>query len=1113
VDTPEDRFYNPAKINTWFAVSAVLALATGAAAVLADHYDREWKGYQRAFHDLEKEAAAKVLAPPAATAGAQAIRNRLVRGDEAAATGPSTLDAKAFGEAIAALRNEPEFPAGAVLAAADYDAEASGLLTKELEAIVATHEKERDDAEEKRFKTEKEQRELQALADEHKFNMDHATSLGHAREAEAAKKEWERVAALEKETRGRMDGFAAAKNAALDRIKEAMAPVAERTGRASRLREMAGVGSAERKMAGFVAHALRDAPLLDPFAPVTRIQQIVLPDLVVDYNFAKIPRVDRCMTCHSGIDKVKVDPGTGDVTPLYTAENTKERVFRTHPKPELYVSSVSPHSMTKVGCTVCHDGQGMGLSFADAYHTPNSPEQEKEWEEKHHWHRGESWDFPMLPMKHIEASCLKCHSAPPKAAPQDRFAREIPRAPRWNSGLRLVEKSGCFGCHKIDGLAVPGLDKWIGEIPAGNARDVATASSLRRTGPALGRIPSKWRSKEAAWNWIWHPASLRPTTNMPRFFGQPNNSGVDPQTRENYDLRTQTEVWGLVTLLWENGEAWTPEAPRAKGDAARGKALFGGVDEDGKPTGVGCLACHTTRDFPDPAGKARGNDFGPDLSTVGSKTTEAWLYDWVKNPAHYWPGTRMPDLRLTDAQAADVAAYLATLRDEAWEKKAPPPLVEAAVRDLAVEAVRAKAQKDEDPVRVVEAMTARDRLMAVGRRAVEKYACFACHEVKGFEKAERIGTELGGSEGWGHKDVDRLDFGLLMDPHAVKTYEAWGTDAVPLRPDGSRALPKRRHEWARTKLLNPRIFDAGVTKQPHEKLVMPNFGFTPEEADDVVTFLLSLQKGEIAPSRRFDTTSCTTVGRKNWIARQYNCYGCHTLRDGQVSRWDPIRKARFPFPTGHGREIAPWLGTNKDHWPPSLGGEGFVGEGARVKAGWLFDFLRSPGDPAGGDQNMLRFWMSTRMPTFALTPAEINALVAGFAAEDGVPFPFEVEEVRPLSGKDAADAAALFQALECASCHPTRGASGPPPSGLAPDLVYAFSRLRHEWVRLWLDDPARILPGTKMPPFWRPDDVTFETPSTLTEKNYFGNDPHGQIRAITDHVFGIGAPRKGAAPK
>jgi cbb3-type cytochrome oxidase cytochrome c subunit len=1157
VETPEDRFYNPARINAWFAVSAILVLAATVAAILADHYDREWKNYQKAFHELERKRAEEAIAlekvaPATAPAEALKVRNLLLRGDAEKGDGPSTLAAaelavaaakaaggdeakvkeavkavveaetKGFDAALDAAKADAAFPTGAVLAARAFEEEAKSLDSPEMDARKAALDASRDKVEEQRFKTEKEQRGLQALVDEYKSRMDHARSQGLADEAAAVEKQWQETFAKEKGVHARMDGFAADKLRIIGEMKDLMSPVSNRQGRAVRLRELAGVSGAQKKIASFVAGGLRDAPLLDPFAPLTKIDQRVYPELTVDYNFTQTPRVDRCVTCHSGIDKVRVDPKTGEVSPVFTAENTPERVFRTHSRPELYVSSVSKHPVDKLGCTVCHEGLGWGLSFSDAYHTPSTPAQEKEWEEKFHWERGDSWDFPMLPQKYIESSCFKCHRDQTRFNSEDKFIKEIPSAPLWNRGLHIVERHGCFGCHKIDGLAVAGLDKWIAEIKDEDRLGYAMAISIRKTGPSLKRISSKWVSREAAWKWIWHPQALRPNTNMPRFFGQPNNRGVDPLTGHDYDLRTRTEVWGLLELIWSQAQepeepakaVWKPEEPPVKGDPARGKMLFGGRQEaaygspeaadEGEST-VGCVACHATKDFPNPMAGGVPNDFGPELSTVGSKTTQAWLYTWLKGPSHYWAGTRMPSLRLTDQEAADIAAYLGTLRNTDWEKDVPPPASEAAVRDLAVEAVRATARPGEDPEAIVKAASPRERLLMVGRRALARYACFGCHEIRGYESAERIGTELGGSEGWGSKDVDRLDFGMMEDRKAVETYRDWNTGIIAERPDGARALPHRKPEWAWLKLKNPRVYDAGVTRQPHEKLVMPNFHFTDDEASSVVCFLLSLQRGEVPASKRRLRDSREVLAEKmKWVVRQYNCYGCHT-----VTRTERVEADGRHVPIPKGGDIRSWLGKNKDNWPPSLGGEGIVGEGTRVQPTWLFSFLRDPVDRAEPGKNLLRFWIRTRMPTFGFTQQELNSLVQGFAAEDEVPFPYEFQQAEDLSGKKerGEDARLLFKELECAKCHPTRGAKqeGPAPSGLAPDLTYAHDRLRYQWVKLWLDNPAAILPGTKMPAFWRPEASIFEAPNGLS-KPFFGNDPREQIKGLADYVFGIGKP-------
>ncbi len=1127
METPEDRFYNPAKINAWFAVSAVLTLAVTVAVVLDDHYSREWKRWQTSFHELEKKRAEEILSlrtadPASLPEEARAIRNRLLRGDAAAAEGPSTLDDAAFGDALAAVKDSPSFPAGAVLAARDFEAEAAARLSPELLAKRGGIEAVRDRAESDRYKAEKQQRERQALVDELKFRMDHAVAHGHAVEAEEAEKEWTRAVAEEKEVHARMDAFALEKTDCIKEIAGHWAPIAGLQERARRLLELAGVTGAEKKMGSFIAGGLRDAPLLDFPAPVKRIDQKVFPDLTVDYNFALIGRVDRCITCHTGIDKVRVDPDTGAVTPVYTAENTPERVFRTHPRPETFVASVSKHSVDKMGCTVCHDGLGWGLTFADAYHTPSSEEQEKEWEEKYHWHRGESWDFPMLPQKHIEASCFKCHRDQAQLNPEDKFAKEIPGAPKWNRGLRVVERHGCFGCHKIDGYSVPGLDKWMGEIKDEDKRGYAMAVSMRKVGPSLRRVASKWNAKESAWKWIWHPQGLRPATNMPHFFDQPNNRGTDPLTGDDYDVRTRTEVWGLVEYLWSESEAWEGRTSRVRGDRERGKQLFAGADEDGKPLSVGCVGCHSTKDFP--LEGVQPNDFGPELSTVGSKVSERWLYSWLKEPSEYWHGTRMPSLRLDDQEAADLAAYLASLRDEAWEKRTPPPVGDAAVRDFAVEAVRATARPREDPVAMVDAMTTGERLRAVGRRAITRYACFGCHDIKGFEDSERIGTELGGGEGWGSKDVDRLDFGLMEDPKAVETFKSWGSEVIP----------HRKPEWAYLKMRNPRVFDAGVTKQPHEKLVMPNFHFNDEDAESVVTVLLSLQRGEVPGTKRPLRDSRDILAEKmKWITRQYNCYGCHTITrqvvlDGQ-GKW--IAK-------GKGGDIRPWLGEDADPWPPSLGGEavrkkgeeavvaaipgqpvkpkgkppvkpvlreeGNIGEGTRVQPAWLFRFLRDPG------ANVVRPYLKVRMPTFGFTQQELNGIVQGFAAEDAVPFPFEFKQGDPLTAREREEAREIYMTtLECFKCHPTPGA--PKPGQPGPDIALTHDRLRHEWVRIWLENPDRVLWRTRMPANWPLEEDNTLAPR-IPEKNvlhgFFDDDARKQVRKVTDWVFEQGAPKR-----
>src|SRR5207253_1551045 len=85
-------------------------------------------------------------------------------------------------------------------------------------------------------------------------------------------------------------------------------------------------------------------------------------------------------------------------------------------------------------------------------------------------------------------------------------------------------------------------------------------------------------------------------------------------------------------------------------------------------------------------------------------------------------------------------------------------------------------------------MDASAKQIELGRRAISRYGCFSCHDIKGFENAQSIGTDLSEE---GSKLVSRLDFAFIEDiPHTSKL------------------------GWFKTKLHDPRVFDKGRVLQP-----------------------------------------------------------------------------------------------------------------------------------------------------------------------------------------------------------------------------------------------------------------------------------------------------------
>src|SRR5262249_23600716 len=76
---------------------------------------------------------------------------------------------------------------------------------------------------------------------------------------------------------------------------------------------------------GAIIVSFRNAPVFDFMNPSERINQVILGNLYNDQPFKAIPRVDRCTTCHLGIDQ--------------KAYQDSPQPFKAHPNLDMYLSS------------------------------------------------------------------------------------------------------------------------------------------------------------------------------------------------------------------------------------------------------------------------------------------------------------------------------------------------------------------------------------------------------------------------------------------------------------------------------------------------------------------------------------------------------------------------------------------------------------------------------------------------------------------------------------------------------------------------------------------------------------------------------------------------------
>ena len=907
--------YNIDFLNVVFAASSLFVLFSTMWMVW-DDYDREWKDYQRRFRSLESEVARANLAQ----AERDVDQARVAELESRRAAAEEQLAANAV--QVAELEDQ----------LADVNRQLF-VATQDFNFTKAIYDVDRYDFEVRRDEAHADDHgggEPAAAAEVEIEGEDEVTALYERWVEEGL--EVERLTAERDGIRARIAEF----NAEVDAVADELDGL---TGEAERLREVAANAAPN-----LIDDYLLNAPLLDFMAPTLTVRQTITPNVVDDVNFIRVPKMDRCQTCHLAIDRA----GFEDYP----------QPFRTHPNLDTYVGSASPHPLETTGCTVCHEGMGQSISFVDAAHSPATREQMAEWEEQYDWEESHLWDYPMLPSGMAEASCAKCHR-------EEVF---IPEADNLNLAYGMYERAGCYACHQTVGF-----------------------EGLRKPGPNLTKIGAKLDEEWVA-RWLRDPRAVKASTWMPKIWYNSNTSGPEDA------VRNEVEIDAVVAYLFANSEEHEPVIGfPGRGNAENGQRIF---------ESVGCLGCHVAgAESREEAGPRR--TFGQPLQAIGDKTSYVWLFDWIRDPRHYSAETYMPDLRLNDFEVADVATYLMGLTGSDGVE-ADADYEPSEVDEVLLSYMRAIVPYEEARAAIAE-MSADERQLDLGRRAIGRYGCYSCHEIAGFEGVQPIGTELSQE---GSKLLPQFDFAFI---HAEE-------------------VPHTKRDWINQKLLDPRIYDRGRILQPLEKLRMPDFGFSEAEARLLTTAVLSFQRevqpkeAQVPRSARMDAI----IDGRNLVRRR-NCVACHEIEaDG-----------------GDYRALV----EDSSLAPPLL-----TPEGAKVKPDWLYAFLRNP--------ITIRPWLEVRMPTFGLDDAHWNGAIDYFAAISDTVGPFRTHEL--VADADTLQAGEeLFELLRCQQCHVLDTIpEDQDVANLAPDLRMTPERLQPDWILEWLIRPLDIQPGTRMPTFW-----------------------------------------------
>lgn len=809
-----------------------------------------------------------------------------------------------------------------------------------------------------------------------------------------------------------------------------------------------------------------------------------------------IDLVDRCESCHLGAQK-PIDLKVGD---FKTVPEEMRKAFVSHPRREL----LALHDTEKFGCSLCHGGNGVAVTSVEkghgrykhwlwpmhdrenteagcvACHTkdvtlkhgPVVSEGKEIFRSRGCWgcHRYEGFDVEadaltalkkeMLDLKTQEENARRRLEDLParKAALNAEYKRKTAKLGDEPSDEAL----SALEAQKAAALAAlnneqAGLSQTLAAVETTREtkrrRETELHQEMKKIGPNLKEAAAKL---DPRWLPVWlrDPAAFRPDTRMP-----------------NFDAMTENQRRSVAAFIWSRSAKHGVTAPkREKGDAAAGKKLF---------VARGCTACHAVGEGEDRV----GNDFAANLSRVGEKANFDYLVHWVQHPrsrllpyspdrkrdlvpadyaakglpfawteenprdpetggrliAHNY--TVMPDLRLSDADARDIATYLTTLKTDA-EYEAADWLTSAS-----------------------------PEMLAAGEKWTKHFGCAGCHEIAGLEDEQRIGTELTVE---GSKPIERLDFALLTHeakhPTHPETPEARAEQRKnhPYPPaDEAAPLPAwyTHKGFFMGKLKNPQMYDVGKVREVEDvaALKMPNFRLDDAERVAVTTFLL----GSVETSPRLKDAGYFNLpeGRKKaiqegwWVVKKYNCQGCHSFEPGEA-------------PPLWGQ---PWFAsTSKQEWT-SADGETFkngaemrpptlIGQGFRTDPQWLAEFLRNPAlSKEKTHRNGVRSYLNVRMPTFHLSNGEVQKLVAFFGALSDQPTTYIRPEAKPLNKDELAAARDYFAA--CAKCHAKD--ENFDPAATAPTFALTPKRLNPDWVARWIQDPQSFVPGTKMPVWFK----------------------------------------------
>ena len=478
-----------------------------------------------------------------------------------------------------------------------------------------------------------------------------------------------------------------------------------------------------------------------------------------------------------------------------------------------------------------------------------------------------------------------------------------------------------------------------------------------------------------------------------------------------------------------------------------------------------CSKCHLARGGFGVSALPELTQVPPILGLTGDRLNETWVAEWIANPASFRPDTNMPrlvpDNKEGHQQAADLAAYLMTMKSEAKTHPVTGSIQEGGVTFHKLACVACHGLPHES--------RPSDHRVPLSHLAT-KFQPSALSDY--LLKPARLSphTRMPDFQLSHQKASDLASYLLDASPQVeakTATFPAGDANNGP-------ALSRKMHCGACHAGLP---FDSSAVP-PFESIIEKPWLRAPcfESANIHLNLPPDAGKAlEALRSQHLDSLKKdSAVSLAERQLRSLRCTACHTY--DEIPALLESLHSQSAFLTAH-------LSTeeNVDQSLPAL-----TQTGEKLLPSAISSLLK------GESSARARPWLDARMPRFANHSPHLFA--KGLAAQHGLGPVVPVEKEPDLEtialGKKLIGSEAGFG---CTTCHGV-GATQPTAAfeviGINFDLTKY--RLRERYFYRWMHNPARITPATKMPRY--PDN---EGMTALPDLDY---DSRQQFRAIWQYL-------------